>query len=492
MSLNRSDTTSVLWTEGSSIKTTFDRVDDTNGTINWTIPDSYSVYDGVVITISSVELTNNEAPVDGTAYTSSQDLNAPADVIGNAQVVGAFYGDKLTTSVNVINLNPNSVYFVAVYEVTNTLYYYTPGSLSYVREPSSDTYEGNIPSADIAPTDPSLGEVYFNSSAQKVYMWNGASWVVANSSEVRTGKSLPSNANEGDFFYNTGNKILYVYSGTWTPANTTNTGTPMYDRHGIGSDGTTDEYEWLATTLKRKMGWPTMCVELDEQSFYTAINNAIQEFRRRADNAYRHEYLFLPLLPNQGVYYLNDPETGTDRVSEVIKVYRMNPVDISTYGSNAIWAQQFLTQLYHTGSVDFLSMHLVAQMGETMQQILAGYIQFGWNEATRELSIYRNITSSTEKVLVEVAAERTKQELLNDRYAHPWIEDWAFSEVQYMLGMIRGKFASLPGAGGGTQLNGAELIAEANTRFEELRRQIMDFEVGNGGAEFGNYSFCIG
>jgi hypothetical protein len=128
---------------------------------------------------------------------------------------------------------------------------------------------------------------------------------------------------------------------------------------------------------------------------------------------------------------------------------------------------------------------------EQFSQIFAGEVGFGWDEAKRELRLFR-LLGANEKVLIECVAERTEQEIFVDRYAQQWIQGWTVSEVKMMLGHIRSKYGNLPGAGGGITLNGSELLASAEQDQTELLRQIMDFEVGNGGGEFGAYSVCIG
>jgi hypothetical protein len=106
------------------------------------------------------------------------------------------------------------------------------------------------------------------------------------------------------------------------------------------------------------------------------------------------------------------------------------------------------------------------------------------------LKLYKRVQQK-EYVLIEAAAEKTEQEMLIDRWMTQWIQGWALSECREMLGMIRSKFGSLPGAGGGISLNGSELLQQANEEKTELLRQINDYEVGNG-TTFGNYSFLIG
>ena len=43
-----------------------------------------------------------------------------------------------------------------------------------------------------------------------------------------------------------------------------------------------------------------------EEAFDIAINNALDEFRRRADNAYNMRYVIFDVNPGQQHYYLNN------------------------------------------------------------------------------------------------------------------------------------------------------------------------------------------
>ncbi len=88
--------------------------------------------------------------------------------------------------------------------------------------------------------------------------------------------------------------------------------------------------------------------------------------------------------------------------------------------------------------------------------------------------------------------ERTEQDLLKDRWSKQWLQAWAHAELKEILGMIRSKYPSLPGANGGLSLNGDMLISEARQDFEECLRQIKDFEVGNGGIGWDNTAMLIG
>lgn len=303
-----------------------------------------------------------------------------------------------------------------------------------------------------------------------------------------TDPKIPST---GDFFYNTITKDLFVWSdGDWVKADTELEGTPMSDKIGIGSDGSYDERLRLIKVLKSQMGWPAVCVELTEEQFNIAIDNAIETFRQRSDNAYAHRFVLLTLQPNQQMYYLNDPRQKTDKIVNILRIGRVNQLGTAQL-NDPIYGQLFIPNIYgHPGQIDLVSIHLMQQLSETFERMFAGNLMYTWDEASRQLYVQRHIPRA-ERVVLEVVMERTEQELLLDRWCKQWLQGWAMAELKEMLGLIRTKFSSVAGPNGGVTLNGDLLISEARLDFEDLQRQLNDYEVGNGGTFFGNTSFYI-
>ena len=303
--------------------------------------------------------------------------------------------------------------------------------------------------------------------------------------------------NIGDFYYNTTVKQLMVWDGAgWQRADTEEVGVPTTDKVGIGADGTNAARLSLVQTLKGLMGYPQVCVELSEDQFDIGINNALAELRKSADNAYSHRHVSYTLLGGptggQNVYYLNDPRDGTDKIVNVVKIHRINQLGISSLSSETgLYAQAFFNQLYQGSNVDTLSIHLMNQLSKSYEKIFAGQIMFTWDEASRELIILRRLLQPQERVVLEVVMEREEQELINDRWTKMWIQDWAYASCLEELGMIRTKYGTLPSATGGMTLNGDVLLSMAGEKKAELRRQITDYEIGNGTAA-GNSSIFIG
>ena len=54
-----------------------------------------------------------------------------------------------------------------------------------------------------------------------------------------------------------------------------------------------------------------------------------------------------------------------------------------------------------------------------------------------------------------------------------WIQKYATACAKGLLGQVRGKFAVVPGPGGGTQLNGAQLLQEAVAEKVQLKEELL-------------------
>lgn len=472
-------------------------------TLTWTMPADLKVFSGAVVLLSETPMDPSNFPTDGVKYSASSDFSAPNSKIGNATVVAAFYnqygGDLSQRSVDVTGLTSDKLYYASIHICSNVLQYHTAGAHSYPLDNSfgaESTLDspGSINRNATPPTNPVLGDVYYNLVDGKVYMWNGTTWIVAVADTVQTGIEFPTtNLQAGQFFYSTQTRVLYIWNGLgWNKANGQEEGVQMVDKLGVGTDGSYDERANLIRILKVQLGWPSVCVELTEEAFNVAIGNALDEFRRRADNAYRRSYVLFTIKKDQSIYYLNDPRLSTDKIVNIIKIHRVNTLGANAQGGDGgIYSQMFFNQYYSGNMVDILSLHLIASLSEDFERIFAGNLMFNWSESSRQLELYRKLYRD-EKIVMECVMERTEQELLTDRWAKQWLQSWAHAELKEMLGMIRSKYPSLPGANGGLSLNGDMLISEARQDFEECLRQIRDFEVGNGGAEWDNTALLIG
>lgn len=407
-------------------------------------------------------------------------------------IVGAFYNDKITNSITVSGLIPDQDYYVAVHPCTNVKQYYVFGVKTYEEVLTTDSYNSNLTHSYGPPENPDVGEVYFNVDLKTVFMWNGISWMPASANDVRSGPMLPlDNVTTGTFFYNYNTAELHIKTDDgWKLATKRQSKGPMYMTEYVGTDKSYDERDNLIQTLKYQLGWPKVCVELDDTHFNIGIDNALQEFRARSDSAYYRRHMFMKILPEQQVYYLNDPATGTNRIVQVIKIFRSNRFGHISSGADALYYQPFYQQMFTGNMFDLTSYHLLYQYGETFNQLFAGDINFEWRETTRELRIFKYMKQE-EYVLLECMVEKTEQEIILDRYSTRFIQNWALAECKIMLGTIRSKFGSQAGPNGGMTLNGSELIQQGNEDQRELLESLYNFERGNA-SDIGSWSLMMG
>lgn len=361
------------------------------------------------------------------------------------------------------------------------------------------------------PVKPTPGSFFYNYTTQRYEYWDGVEWQFPGKTNTLVKKPdggwapgfiAPPNVEPeelrspdlGQLFYNTTMQSLNVWDGTvWIKANTSQEGTPLSDKVAIGNDGSYDERARLIKILAGQMGWPVQCVELKEEQFNIAIDNAIENYRQLSDGAYRRGFVLYNLIAGQQLYFLNSAIDKSDSIVDVHQIARMGPMGIFGGTGQDIWSQAFAQQFYNfaAGGGDMVSTFLVAQYGEDLTRMFAGNLMFQWNESSRELYFTRAI-HGPETVIIECTMERTEQEIFSDRWCKQFIQNWALAEVKMMLGWIRSKFSSgTPGPAGTITLNGELLIAEARQDMTELKESLLNYEYG-GHVGQGNVSFLIG
>jgi hypothetical protein len=148
-----------------------------------------------------------------------------------------------------------------------------------------------------------------------------------------------------------------------------------------------------------------------------------------------------------------------------------------------------IQQLYYAGSFDLLSYHLLSSYNELINNIFSNDVTFNWNEYNRTLHIHQ-VLRNKERVLVECELEKTEQELLVDRNLRSWLKKYTLGKCMLTLARIRGKFGSLPGAGGGIALNGQDLNTEGTAMIEDCMNDI-DNMIISGLDQYGSSSMVI-
>ena len=378
------------------------------------------------------------------------------------------------------------------------------------------------------------GEQWYNTTTNELFEWNGTTWIEAlpvvtlswsskggwifitrkagsdtavliPTPEGSTASNTPCSIGTGYAFdgvtdiaaaeceYATAGNVVRVYparaisDATFLWSNLTGalvvipkggndgiSGVPSYLEVGVGTDGTPDERRELMGSIRSQLGHPIVEVELDNVQLDTCVTLGLEEYRKRAGSAYRRGFFFLDIQPGTQQYLMTNKIIGYNRIVTVMSAYRFTSAFLSSAHGAGAYGQIVLQHLYNMGTYDLTSFFLVSQYVEQLEHLFATRLTFSFHENNRLLSFYTAFTRS-ERVLLDCMVERSEQDLLKDRFSKTWIERYALAEAMMMLSHIRGKFATLPGAGGGISLNAAELVTLAQSYREDCIMQIEEY-----------------
>lgn len=250
-------------------------------------------------------------------------------------------------------------------------------------------------------------------------------------------------------------------------------GQPTYSTLGVGTDGSPSERRNIMSMIRTQLGYPTVQVELDNTQLDRAVQNALETFRQRSSMTQRRAAFFLDIRPFEQHYKLTNKAVGFNKIVQVMAGYRFTSAFLATNMGAGVYGQIVLQHLYNMGTFDLLSYHLVSSYVEQLEIMFATRLVFTWDEQNRELSFYNSFTRP-ERVLLDVTIEKTEQEIFSDRYAKRWVQQFALAEAMDILAQIRGKYSTLPGAGGGVTLNASDLTQKANDIREMLYQELDD------------------
>lgn len=239
------------------------------------------------------------------------------------------------------------------------------------------------------------------------------------------------------------------------------------------------------TTLKNdirdyiylRLGGDMVDVELDPGHYDMCINQSLRRYRQRAGNSVESSYVFLEIVENQQEYVL------PAEIEDVRQVFRR-----AVGGSNADNATQFEpfeaayvnTYLIQAGRVGGQATYeMFYQYQELSARMFGGFINFEYNPVTKVLTLLRKFNATGEKVILWVYNVKPDTQLLQDRQAQPWIQDYSLALAKFTLGEARSKFATIAGPQGGTALNGDALKAEAQQEMQALDEELKNYVDGS-------------
>jgi hypothetical protein len=241
--------------------------------------------------------------------------------------------------------------------------------------------------------------------------------------------------------------------------------------------------------VRMRLGDGIVDVELEQEHYKMAIDQALIKYRQRAANSTEESYAFLDLLPETQEYIL------PREVQTVRACFRrgIGSVTGTTASQFEPFASGYLnTYMLVAGRVGGLTNYeLFVDYQKLAMKMFGGMLNYTFNPTTKKLTIVRKMPygyagntnnagqNPYESVLLWIYNTKPDQMILNDTYAYPWIQEYAYSFAKRILGQAYSKFSQIAGPQGGTALNGAAMVQEAQAEMERLEYEIVNY-VDNG------------
>jgi hypothetical protein len=242
--------------------------------------------------------------------------------------------------------------------------------------------------------------------------------------------------------------------------------------------------------VRMRLGDGIVDVELEQEHYEMAINQALIKYRQKAQNSTEESYCFLDLLPETQEYIL------PKEIMTVRGAFRrgIGSVTGTTASQFEPFASGFLnTYMLVAGRVGGLTNYeLFVDYQKLTMKMFGGFLNYTFNPTTKKLTIVRkmphgyggstgrdNNQNPYESVLLWVYNTKPDQMIMNDTYTFPWVQEYAYSFSKMLLGQAYSKFSTIAGPQGGASLNGAAMVAEAKEEMLKLEEDIKQYSEGS-------------
>jgi hypothetical protein len=210
------------------------------------------------------------------------------------------------------------------------------------------------------------------------------------------------------------------------------------------------------------LGAPVVTVELDDQQLDAAVDLSLQIYEEYAPREFFKYHVF-PTIPGKSVYTL-PPDIGYVR-----HVFYKEMATFS-FSSSDLGGAIPIEYFYPGGAYASITGGLIdsvtpiwGRVGEwslykgyerTYARSASNLGGWEWVGGYQNIKLYP-IPRSVQGVIVHYVQKNTDWQRVNQA-----MQEGALAHAKIMLGRIRSKFGSLPGAQGGVQLDGKDLITE--------------------------------
>jgi hypothetical protein len=219
-----------------------------------------------------------------------------------------------------------------------------------------------------------------------------------------------------------------------------------------------------------RLGHPTVRVELTDYQIKTCIDEAVAKLSYHAPE-WMTQYAVFDTSANINVYEL--PFEVASNLTDVIFRRQMFGLHLLEGSLEYDFAIMFFSNHNFFNNMNMGQYVLMQQYMKQIRKVLG---QNGtWKVIDNKYLHLFPVPGNQESVILEFRA--INYATILPAYKN-WLQRYSLCVAKEILGRVRSKYKTLPGPGGGSQLDGAELLQEAAREKEQLLEELAS-EIGS-------------
>lgn len=229
--------------------------------------------------------------------------------------------------------------------------------------------------------------------------------------------------------------------------------------------------------VRTRLGGNLVDVELNAEDYEQAYQQAVIKYRQRGQNAFEESYNFITLQEDLTEYTLPQEVMNVRQLFRRTIGFAQGPFSQSFDPFSSAILNTYLLNFNYSGGL--ATYEFYTQYVEQAARMFGGYINFTFNPVSKVLRLVNYPKGQGEVILAWTDNLKPEITLLSDYRIQPWIRDYTLAVSKEILGQARGKFSSIVGPGGGTTLNGQQLMSEAQQEQERLIEDLKTYVDGS-------------
>jgi len=233
------------------------------------------------------------------------------------------------------------------------------------------------------------------------------------------------------------------------------------------------------TYCKRRLGFPVIEINVDDDQVNDRIDDALQYFQDYHFDGLQKVY-WIKVLDNNDIAnrYLDASKAKDSQGNtlEIAGVSRIFPISDSQANVNMfdLRYQLRLNELYDFTSASYINYTLTNQHLRSLEIMFTGEVPIRFQRHTQRLYIdwnWGNSEAPTGTVVIAEAYALINPDVYNLVWNDRWLKEYATALIKRTWGNNMSKFdnVQLPG---GVTLNGGRIFQEATTEIERLEREM--------------------